>query len=114
MCMEDVRIGRKTYTRTSIVTLQNGAQTELVGFSRNRVALSISSTEVTAPPAATSIVCPVGGNPTGDAGFAVSGDIPPLLFRIEDYGDVVTMRWLGSGVGGDRNVLVVESFLDME
>lgn len=105
MCEQDIRIGRKKYTKTSTVTAQVGASTPLVGFAENRTHVFFA----TAGPNAVRIA-PGEQDATG-FGAAVLTDLKmPLDFDIETHGDVVTKPWNCSSLVAIQNVLVIETF----
>lgn len=110
--MEDVRLGRRKYSKFTNVVTAAGVPF-IIGGDENRVGITFGGNG-----SAGSFVMPgtvaVLNGPT-PAGFPVcdpSGAVrPPLSFTVEEYGQAVTGPWiLNDSVGGSA-VAILETFL---
>lgn len=105
MCEQDIRIGRKKYTKISTVTSQIGTSTQLVGAAENRTHLFFACNGVDSV-----IVAPGEADATGFGAIGLSRTKPPVDFDVETHGDVVTKPWNCSGLVSAQNILVIETF----
>jgi hypothetical protein len=104
MCMEDIRIGRKTRTTFRLVTIAVTA-TPLVASNPNRVSLIVGV------PSTNQIVIGPDANVTTSQGISVYNTGAPFELNIQDHGDAVIKElWAIGGAG--VTVGVIESFLD--
>lgn len=122
MCIEDVRMGRRTGVAVTTVTLvaagtvgqivqQNNQRTHLMIASSNRQRFNAAPSPIT---------------PSSTAGIAVGTlstvglDLSQLMFipidiDIQSHGRLVTLPWSGAAVGGaDAILIVIETFLQEE
>jgi len=106
MCMEDIRIGRKTSYSAKNVFIPGAVETPLVQKADDRVALVISGSA-----AADLCLCPYGLAPAAARGIVLTTETPVLSLTIEHHGSLVTAPWTGIISGGTMNVTVLEVFL---
>ena len=107
MCLEDVRLGRKTYYSTRTVSVPDGVSTVLCPSVSTRVSISIrlgSNQDVKVLPTQ-------GGNVVTD-GILLTLSGHPIEWQIDRHGNAVTAAWYASGSGGAGTVIVTETFLE--
>ena len=120
MCIEDVRLGRRSGTRVSTVTLPAaGTVTNIVPAQPYRTHLYIAQAN-----RERCNVAPEGITPSATIGIALGStstvgvdvsDIlsQPIEFDIKDHGLVVTHPWSGAATGGvDCTLTIIETFLE--
>lgn len=88
MCIEDVRLGRKTGAGVSMVTAVDGAWVLLVPHDPNRVSLIFARNASTAYQ-----VRIRGSGYPDDPGFSVGDFQSAILLNIRDHGALVTEDW---------------------
>lgn len=106
MCREDLRIGRKKFTKVSIVTVPFAAPAVVISQAKNRTHIRA----VCGPTRA--FLSPITDGLTSLAGFGVTSNPPYFEFDIETDGNVVTQQWSGIGDGSDATMILVETFFD--
>ena len=107
MCIEDVRLQRRTYTRASTFTVAAGSSAEIVQEQRNRVSLLLSPVA-----AGTGFIRAQAGLNTAGTGIPIAGMQWPLLLRLQFEGDLCRQGWVAQAVGGNLTVYVLETFLE--
>jgi hypothetical protein len=110
MCMEDIRIGRKRYVKTTIsTTVGAGGSTAVFNADSRRVAIlwtTDGAERVDLFPQPTV---------TGSASVTIGTTAPQLLMRIEDLGSLVMGPWAANNPGAGAVVLrAVEIIYDSE
>lgn len=105
--MEDIRLGRKMYTRARNI-LQTGATIQVLDSDPARVAVIFGTGSIDGitifPSAAFS----------GNGGFWVGGpNFNTLEFHVQNHGQVVNGPWFANGVGG-AFLGIIEVFLKAE
>jgi len=93
MCIEDIRLGRKTFAGNYVVRSGTG-DNFAAGNDRNRVALIFGA------PDAGSVTLAVDGTPTADEGIVIANGDAPFKLNIRDDGALVTSRWRVAFAGG--------------
>jgi hypothetical protein len=85
MCMQDIQLGRQTYT--SEISLSVGESAiELVSSSPNRIALIISA------PSTGTITISTNPAVSANNGIILTSGIEPTILNIKDHGDIVRKR----------------------
>ena len=107
MCMEDIRIMRKTHSGTSFTRIVVGSATPLVQANKNRVALIIS------PPLVTAISLDINEVTADSGGIVLAVGSNPLVLSLADHGDLVTRKIFVRG-GTAEQIVFWESILDEE
>lgn len=105
MCMEDIRLGRKTYTAFRAVTASPGADTQIIGPSEKRIAIRIGINSSNLEVAPT-----VAGQAT-TAGFFLNTTKPDFEIDLARYGSIVQQAWSARSTGGPT-IAIMETFLD--
>ena len=90
MCMEDVRIGRKTDSRLGSLTLTGGVQ-NLVQHDPNRVSLTLF-----APATGVCYLRTDDAITTTNAIAHVAG-MNPIILTVQEHGQIVTRAWFVAG-----------------
>lgn len=107
MCLEDVRLGRKTRFTIRKVTATNAADAVVVPWSATRVALLIrpaTSGDV--------LIGPFAGGGVSAYGFLFSNTLYPIDLTIDRHGETVISSWLARATGADVELIVIETFLE--
>jgi hypothetical protein len=104
MCMEDVRIGRKTLGRMVPVTCTTASQAILAG-APSRYALILG-----APLSGTITYSTLAGVVSG-LGFNITAGADPIKLTIQDEGDIVRQAWFVIGAAGGELAAVSEILL---
>lgn len=106
MCMEGIRIGRRT--KINQYTWSTGVgQAQIVPPNPRRVALMIGS-----PVSSVAFIAPA-LPVTTTTGIPINTGQNPIILNIEDHGELVTTAWFGTSAAG-RDGLIVEVLLDEE
>lgn len=105
MCMEDKRIGRKTATAHTVLSIDatNNGNTVPANPMRTHLCIGTSNGTIIAAPSPAGL--------TNGGGFVTGATMPPLDFDIETHGDIVTKAWIIIAPGGAQNCSVIESFI---
>jgi hypothetical protein len=90
MCMEDIRLGRKTGSRAYTVTLAANTVTTLANLDPNRISLTIS-----ADASHVLSVGPEGVTPAQNVGIQLTTSYTTQSFHIDRDGIIVTKPWKG-------------------
>ena len=104
MCMEDVRIGRRSISQNYSFTTGVTAHQVLPG-SDNRVSVILGS------PLAGTITYFDEANPVSGLGFNIGAGQPPMVLNIQDHGDVVRHQWWAIADAAARVHAVGETIL---
>lgn len=109
MCKEDIREGRRKYSRVTSKTFAGGATGDLVGFAEKRTHLSFGTAGTESIG-----ICPDGLPVAGQVGFGLSFQgLTMIDFDVETHGDVVTKNWFAINQGvGPMIVCIIETFWD--
>jgi hypothetical protein len=104
MCMEDIRIGRKSQSahKNVGVTVNN---LEIIGASPHRVALIFGN------PASNNVFVSQDPQNLVLSGYMVNQTSGPLILRIEDWGQAITLPWFGVSSLGTNNLQITEVLL---
>lgn len=106
MCMEDIRIGRKTNSNEQLRTATQGVNLQMVGPNENRIALIVKCCD------ANNINISTIPMTAQAQGIILPATAPlPLVMTIEEYGDMVTKPWYVFG-GTTGTYTVIEVFLN--
>ena len=107
MCMEDVRLGRKTGPAIRFLPVPDAGNTVIAEQNPDRTALIVSC------PNAVGLFCgPIGLDPSAGQGhFLVQGQ-DALMLDIQHHGSLVTQQWNASGNAAASSVTVMESILN--
>lgn len=106
MCMEDVRLGRESGSAYTARTLDLLQPAVILAPNPNRVGV-ILMTGTPSP-----IYCYPTGRPAGAEGIEVINTKPPIVMRIEEWGQIVTQGWTALDVSGGSILSVIEVFLE--
>lgn len=106
MCIEDIRMGRRSYYRQTPVVLTASAVAEFPP-ARNRVGIAFGAgtSAIQVTPGVTAEVAVAGG-------FVGGGTASPYIFRVEEWGQSVAGPWIIVDGGFGSTVNVVEIFLE--
>ncbi len=105
MCIEDIRLGRKTRAAQTRVTL--GVVSVLtVGNAFDRVSLIFSN------PSAASVTFSINNPAVDGEGITIATADPPVKLNIRDDGRLVTSQWFAVAAVGTPTVDVFETFLE--
>ena len=107
MCLEDVRLGRKTRFTARKVTVTNAEDKVVVPWSATRVAIHIrpaTSGDV--------LIGPFAGGTVSAYGFLFSSTLYPIDLTIDRHGETVISSWLARASAGDVDLIVIETFLE--
>ena len=102
MCLEDIRLGRKSDSMARAVTVGNGANSRFLEPNENRVALVFHTRSGLVK------IGPEGVESTTNACYYVRDTLPPVVVKIEDVGRVITGPWFASGDGGTMTFMCIE------
>lgn len=105
MCMEDIRIGRRTIhtPRNLSLTVSSKLATD---YSEKRTQLMFYP-----PPSGTATFYP-GNTVVANVGITLGSTSHPILMTVETHGDLVKQRWSAIHSAGGVSVFVSEGYLD--
>jgi len=105
MCMEDIRIGRRTTSReVDFTTVVNTAQQVLSGAD-DRIAVFLGS------PVTGTLTYATNPTPLSGLGINVSAGVGGRSLNIQDDGDIVRHQWWVVDDGTSRKACVIETVL---
>lgn len=107
MCMEDVRIGRESFSRQSDLVVGNTSRS-LVSASPGRIALLIC------PPSAGSITVSLDQTAVLGNGITLASTSSPVRLNIQHDGALLTRPMWVIADAGNRRLSIIETFLDRE
>lgn len=88
MCLEDVRLGRKTASHSKAVVIPAATVTTLTGPDPKRLSLIVGM-----PGTTSANVAPEGVTPSATVGIGVNANIGPLVATLDTFGLEVTKPW---------------------
>lgn len=88
MCMEDIRIGRKTASHSRTLVVSATTVTTLVPLDPMRIGLVIGL-----PGTTLANIGPEGVTPSATVGIGVNANIGPFVATLETFGREVTKPW---------------------
>lgn len=109
MCMEDVRIGRRSTTTTSLVATVAGTPKQLLTQNPDRYAFRLSD-----PSASLGAFVCGAQDPTTIAALVPARVADDLILDIQHHGDMVTQPWFYLSAASSPTILVTESVLEDE
>lgn len=104
MCKEDIREGKKKYTRSTVVAVNAGVYTPIATPSNERTHLSFGCV------GAVMAVGPKGNDLATNGAYPVSAVTGPVEFDVETHGNILFSEWGGAGIGGANVIVVTETF----
>lgn len=107
MCMEDVRIWRKTYSTQTIVSVST-SMVELCAPNPHRVAISIS------PPSSGNLSVSMNTQDSSSVGMLIGAAGHIGKWTLQDDGDIVRRGLSGVMSTGTQSITVWETFLHEE
>lgn len=102
MCLEDIRIQRKTTSSEKTVVVTDTASL-LVGPSEDRTCLIISTGD------ANDIFISTNGTPSATNGFRLQAGQSPLVLTLLQHGDIVTKGFMAVSPTDDEVICVWET-----
>lgn len=106
MCMEDIRMGRRTSSHADYVTMPATTPTVILPANPRRIS-AVVSLDVSG----VGRIGVSGSPPTGLAGIQLSDRFPPAFLSLDNVGVLITKEWSGwSDAGGTW--YVVETLLE--
>lgn len=109
MCMEDVRIGRKSAMVTQQTSCPVAVNTIICPYDAQRTSLTIAMTGALA-----ANVAPKGLTPSTGGGIRLAAGQQMVSFNIADHGLMVTQEWRGFGIGGTVPITVIAGTLEAQ
>lgn len=106
MCWEDMQIGRSLESQAKSVTIPAGQTVVLATADTRRTRIGFAN--------AGSALCFVGCEGftlAVDRGFYTAQTVPPLLFTVEEYGQLVCGEWRGTNDGSNVDIIVTTQTL---
>lgn len=107
MCMEDIRVMRKTVPRGFSATL-SATPSLVVGYNKNRVALILGNDS------ANHIHYQFGNNLGAGLGIIVTTGAGPLVLDIQRHGNLVHGPWFADSSAGTPTVGYAETILEQQ
>lgn len=107
MCIEDIRLGRQSYSREDHVSVGTSLSV-LVPNADNRISLVISA------PTQGNVYISVNPNDAGTNGIQLSAGMPPLQLTIQSHGGIVRKRLYVVGSASGITVSVWSNYLDAQ
>ena len=104
MCMEDIRLGRKTAGIQNLIALTNASQ-RIVDQSPDRVMLTIY------PPVSGTATIAMSADVAVNVGITLTSEDHPIKLNIIDDGDLVTKAWYGIHSAGGVTLAIYEGRL---
>ena len=105
MCIEDIRLGRKT-SASQLEAPLTGTSALVVGNALNRIALIFS------PPSASVATLSLNRPSVDGEGLIIAAGDRPIKLNIRDHGRLVTSQWFGIVAAGAETISVFETFLE--
>lgn len=109
MCMEDVRLARRSYSRVMSGTVAAGQSVQILGVERDRISLLMHLTA-----AGTGFLRLAFNNDTAGSGIPIAGSQWPLQLRLQHDGDLCRAPLTVQAIGGDVTFYTVASYLDQQ
>jgi len=107
MCMEDVRLGRKTGPIAAQFAPALATRTKIADQNPNRIAIMFGVVGANA-----AMIAPAPLDPTANQGMHLSQAEGMITLDIQHHGNIVTQQWDASGLVGATNITVWESILN--
>lgn len=104
MCIQDVRIGRDSFTAAYVKDAADATDTPFLAAAADRTHITFGVSGVPG------YVFPASGFTGSGRGYILDPANRPVEFDIRTHGDIVTKAWFASGSGGTANIAVVETF----
>lgn len=105
MCIEDIRLKRKTRTFQGTMIVSNASQ-DAIPANDKRVSLIVQCTE------GTLITLSLQATAVLHHGIDLNIDKNPLTLSLDTHGDIVCKRFQGISAAGTERLLVIETVLD--
>jgi hypothetical protein len=105
MCMEDIQLGRESYTVVKTIQINTVTDTQICKAASKRIALRVSIREDAGA------VRPENGDTTAGEGFYIAPTKPDFEINIVQHGLAVTESWVGRSETGTARIAVMETFL---
>lgn len=105
MCMEDVRIGRKTMFEEKQFTLPNAAYTEILPASPNRIGIIFGT------PSSSTVVVTTNPTATTPDGLRIGTNGSPFGITVQEFGQAVCAAWFAKAAAGSPTFTVVQALL---
>lgn len=106
MCMEDIRLGRKTRTAVRLKVINPGTMEPLVVSSDKRIHLSVWPADDVV------FISPTDANAGPSQGYNMAIGGHPFELDIQKHGDAVTKSYSAASTAAPAFLLVIETFLD--
>lgn len=100
MCMEDIRIGRQTYSDSKVITVNNLTAVPLLPADVNRTYIVIPSTSFGA------YYIGINDAVTVNSGFEIRQNNSPIILKIADVGNLVTRQLFAISAAGTFSFLL--------
>lgn len=106
MCIEDVRLGRRTSPESRQFAVPDAGNTVIAPFDPFRVSILISVTSANG-----AFVAPQPLDPSTGDGLRISRTEVPILLDVQHHGNLVTQEWRASGDALAAVVTVLATYL---
>lgn len=109
MCWKDIEIGRKQepFAKSQLLIDSVVATIATADPRRTRIAFASSA-------AGTTTVGCEGVTPGAEIGWSLATNLPPIVFRVEEYGKLVCGEWKAFADGFNGAIIVTMSSLPLE
>ena len=104
MCIEDIRLGRKSFGAGKLVAI-GSATTIVVQQTQKRVTLILNSLATEAVTYSPNTPVVIG------QGIKIPAGTAPVKLNIKDDGSIVSSRWFGVAETGSESALIIEGIL---
>lgn len=109
MCIEDIRLGRQLAAMPKTVALNAATPTPLCGGDEKRTRLIVAGGA-----AGNIFIGPPGVVPTTTVGIPLVAGYPIHVFKVEEWGKIVTGSWSAIAAAGTPVVVVTECSLEKD
>jgi len=103
MCMEDIRIGRKSQCSVRSVAVSNAAPTTIAPANPNRIRLFVSAND-----SQSLRIGPLEVPPSGTVGIGLEQGGSSILLKIEEVGSILQKPWQAQAALANTTVVVID------